>query len=423
MADNASEVYYPSEVEYDTSEVEYNTSEVEYYPSEVYNASEVEYDISEMKYDTSEMKCYPFLMDEEFIKCAESKLGSSGQTTNETRATSCCLYEFVDRINKSFDKFIADYLRADNVSITCNITQDNLTAPLAFNRTNSCAHEDSSGRVMVFNSTCVQEYLRSEINISSSIYKDCFMELKAGSIQFQYSAAIFILLIIMFGAVLNCSVLIVYCKQRSLWKPLNLYLVSTLLADTLVLIIVAPIHLTELLTEKWKFGDLIYFSSNDEDTAYGKVVRADTSDGPLTSSSTFAIGFGLILVLLLIHFAHSLVMKIRSDTTFYKSASGESDPSESVPPMVLSSPSAPQEEDSSKAEWILPSTRSQGISGGGGSRIVSEDFKDPSEVSKAPSEISKDPSEVPQESPPTYRDSVAESSKPQNQSFELTTSL
>nr|CAD7435031.1 unnamed protein product [Timema monikensis] len=197
------------------------------------------------------MKCYPFLMDEEFIKCAESKLGSSGQTT------SCCLYEFVDRINKSFDEFIADYLRADNVSITCNITQDNLTAPLAFNRTNSCAHEDSSGGVMVCNSTCVQEYLRSGINIGSSFYNDCFMELKAGLIQFQYSAAIFILLLILFGAVLNGSVLIVYCKQRSLWKPLNLYLVSTLLADTLFLVTVEPIHLTHLFTGEWLFGELM----------------------------------------------------------------------------------------------------------------------------------------------------------------------
>nr|CAD7605138.1 unnamed protein product [Timema genevievae] len=56
---------------------------------------------------------------------------------------------------------------------------------------------------------------------------------------------------------------------------------------------------------------------NDEDTSYGGVVRADTTGGPLASSSTFAIGFGLILFLLLIHFTHSLVMKIRSDTTFY----------------------------------------------------------------------------------------------------------
>ncbi|CAG2063416.1 unnamed protein product [Timema podura] len=144
---------------------------------------------------------------------------------------------------------------------------------------------------------------------------------------------------------------------------------------------------------------------------------------------------------------------------------------ESDPPMVLSSPSAPQEEEeevSPKAEWILPSTKSQGISGGGGCRIVlglcvslylctsyhdmsgwkkvctricvdgetfedpsgvsknsSEVSKDPSDVSKDPSEVFKDPSEVPQESPPTHRDSVAESYKPQpqSQSFELTTSL
>nr|CAD7435032.1 unnamed protein product [Timema monikensis] len=150
----------------DASEVEYNASEVEY------NTSEVEYNASEVEYNTSEMKCYPFLMDEEFIKCAESKLGSS-----------------------------ADYLRADNVSITCNITQDNLTAPLAFNRTNSCAHEDSSGGVM----------------------------------------------------------------QRSLWKPLNLYLVSTLLADTLFLLIVQPMYINNLLTERWQPGELvckIYISIN-----------------------------------------------------------------------------------------------------------------------------------------------------------------
>nr|CAD7263690.1 unnamed protein product [Timema shepardi] len=91
----------------------------------------------------------------------------------------------------------------------------------------------------------------------------------------------------------------------------------------------------------------------------------------------------------------------------YESASQESDPGvlESEPPVVLSSPSAPQEEDSPKAELILPSTKSQ------------EAFKDSSD------EVSKDPSELPQESPPTHRDSVAESSKPQNQSFELTTSL
>nr|CAD7263689.1 unnamed protein product [Timema shepardi] len=333
------------------------------------NASEVEYNASEVEYDASEMKCYPFLMDEEFIKCAESKSGSSGQTTNETGATSCCLYEFVDRINQSFDEFIADYLRADNVSITCNITRDNFTAPLAFYPDNSCVHEDSSDGVVVCNSTCVQEYLH----------------------------------------MLNVSVLIVYCKQRSLWKPLNLYLVSTLLAESLFLRLRPCGHRSRSSTRGEKMGkcqqtedlsqeheqrygktdkddrrekkhtkesqrtgqdspvsDLRDFSSNDEDTAYGvedakeneedyvdrkqnareskkemggtyirkcvgerrrtkeikrkietKVVRADTSDGPLASSSTFAIGFGLILVLLLIHFAHSLVMKIRSDTTFY----------------------------------------------------------------------------------------------------------
>nr|CAD7605139.1 unnamed protein product [Timema genevievae] len=118
-------------------------------------------------------------------------------------------------------------------------------------------------------------------------------------------------------------------------------------------------------------------------------------------------------------------------TSAGKSASQESDPSvlESDPPMVLSSPSAPQEEeeDSPKAEWILPSTKSQETfeDPSGVSKNSSEVSKDPSDVSKDPSEVFKDPSEVPQESPPTHRDSVAESYKPQpqSQSFELITSL